>query len=450
MNEPEINRSRRRIWIWSAAGACLLLVVILGFVRSPRKTELSFETAKADRGRIVSKVTATGTLSPLVTVQVGSQVSGRIQNLYADFNSSVKKGEVIARIDPQLFDAALAQARANLTAAKGNLTRAKAQAADARLQYQRNEALLLQSLVAQADRDTAKATADAADAAVTAAEGAVEQAQAALNQAEINRAYTTIYSPTDGVVISRNVDVGQTVAASLQAPTLFTIAENLQKMQVDTNVAESDVGKLRPGMEAGFFVDAYPNERFRGVVRQIRNAPQTIQNVVTYDAVLDVENPDLKLKPGMTANVTFVTADVDKVLRVPNAALRFRPPPELTAGLAGASPAAGPGGQGGRGRGQGGRGQGQGFPGQGQGRRGEGAAGSGGSGADHSDMKTVWVLSGGKPRPVSIRPGITDGTLTEVAEGQLQEGDAVITSVTGGESEAPNSAGRANPFRRPF
>jgi len=231
-------------------------------------------------------------------------------------------------------------------------------------------------------------------------------------------------------VISRSVDVGQTVAASLQAPTLFTIAEDLKKMQVDTSVAEADVGKLQPGMEASFFVDAFPAERFRGRVRQIRNAPQTTQNVVTYDAVIDVDNPDLKLKPGMTANVTFVTADRDQVLRVPNAALRFRPPAEMANLSASGSPGA-------RGAGRG------------RWSRGSGPAGSGGAGNGLEGRRVVWVLRGGDAKPVSILPGVSDGTLTEVTGGELREGEKVVVGVSGDEAAAPQSGG-PNPFRRIF
>jgi HlyD family secretion protein len=434
--------------------ATLGVVTYFAFGRRGSKSDLSYETAKVDRGRIVAKVTATGTLSPLVTVQVGSQVSGRIQALYADFNSPVKKGEVIARIDPQFFEAEVQQARANLSAARGNLTKAKAQAKDSQLQYQRAEALAKQSLVAQADLDTAKATADAAEATVIAGEGAVEQARASLHQAEINLAYTTIVSPTDGMVISRNVDVGQTVAASLQAPTLFSIAEDLRKMQVDSSVAEADVGKLRPGMEASFFVDAYPSERFTGVVRQIRNAPQTIQNVVTYDAVLDVSNPDLKLKPGMTANITFITTEVGDVLRVPNAALRFRPPPEMLASLKGASRSRGDGASAQTNEERGGAGatQGSGRGGGGRGQRGQvrtAAAGAAGQ-PTTPDQKTVWVLRDDRPTPIQFRAGVTDGSLTQVAEGDLREGDRVITGVSGGSSTNPSQGVGGPAFRRVF
>ncbi len=402
-------------WLWIVV---VVLVAAGGIMlwrahQAKLKAEWKYETSPIDRGKIVAKVTASGSLSALVTVQVGSQVSGRIAALYADYNSTVKKGELIAKIDPQLFEASVAQARANYVAANGNLAKARAQALDAERQYKRSVTLAERKLIAQADLDTAQATADAAKAAVDAAMGSVEQAKAQLHSAEVNLAYTNIISPTDGVVISRNVDVGQTVAASLQAPTLFLIAENLRKMQVDTSVAEADIGQLHQGMRATFTVDAYPTETFVGTVRQVRNAPQTVQNVVTYDAVIDVNNSDLKLKPGMTANCTFVYAENDDALRVPNAALRFRPPAELLASL---GPKAGAGRSG----------------------RGPGAAmrtGTGGApakAAGDSDRRTVWVLRAGKPVPVAIRTGITDGINSEVLEGDLSVGDRAITDVSGG------------------
>jgi len=412
--------TRRRILLVLAAVA--VVVAALGLWRwraGAGQPKFQFDTAKLERGKIVAKVTATGTLSALVTVQVGSQVSGRIAALYADFNSSVKKGQRIAKIDPQLFQAAADQARANLFAAEGNLVKAQVQAADARRQATRQRELAARKLNAQADLDTAVANADAADAQVRSAEGSVAQARAALRQAEVNLAYTDIVSPTNGTVISRSVDVGQTVAASLQAPTIFVIAEDLSKMQVDTSVAEADVGRLRPGMAASFTVDAYPSEVFRGVVRQIRNAPQTVQNVVTYDAVIDVDNPDLKLKPGMTANVTFVYAEKDDVLRVPNAALRFRPPPSLLA----SSNAKG-GGAPGR---PGANATGPGSPGGGR------AGGAGPRpGAEPADRRTIWTLDGERPEAKRIRVGISDGSFTEVVEGEAKAGDVVVTDVSGG------------------
>jgi HlyD family secretion protein len=407
---------RRKIVVAAVVAALVAAGGVWRWRSGGRSGPASLETARVDRGRIVAKVTATGTLSALVTVQVGSQVSGRIASIDVDFNSPVKKGQVIARIDPMLFDAAVAQARANVVAAQGNLAKAKAQAVDADRQLERSRALFEKQLVAAADRDTAQATADAARASVQAAEGTLAQARAALNQAEVNLAYTRIVSPTNGVVISRNVDVGQTVAASLQAPTLFVIAEDLAKMQVDTSVAEADVGRLRAGMPATFTVDAFPGEVFRGDVRQVRNSPQTVQNVVTYDAVIDVANPDLKLKPGMTATATFVTAEKDDVLRIPNAALRFRPPPGFGGDRKGGSGTRGAGGFTGRAEAA------EVAPGTAAPRRPDGGEGQG---------RMVWVVRGERPTPVRIRTGISDGTVTEVVSGDLQEGDAVVTDATG-------------------
>jgi len=403
--------SKRSLWIAAGLVAVGGLTVGYRYREAGAKSDLRYETARVDRGRITSKVTASGSLSAIVTVQVGSQVSGRLQHIYVDYNSPVKKGQLIARLDPELFQAAYEQAKANDVATKGNLAKARAQAADAERQHQRAKALAAAKLVDQADLDTAMANADAARAQVQASQGALAQAEAALHQAEINLAYTNIYSPTDGVVISRNVDVGQTVAASLQAPTLFVIAEDLRKMQVDTSVAEADIGRLHDGMPATFTVDAYPGETFRGRVRQIRNAPQTVQNVVTYDAVIDIGNPELKLKPGMTANVTFVAAEKSDVLRVPNAALRFRPSGDVLA-------AAGLGGTGTHG-----------AP------AAAGAARHGGEDwprDDAADRRRVWVLDHGRPRPAGIEIGISDGTLTEVAGGKLADGAVVIVDAYGG------------------
>jgi HlyD family secretion protein len=426
----------KRKYIWWIA-ALVVLLAGYGYVRvrqAKAKGQLQYETAKVGRGNIVAKVTATGTLSAIVTVQVGSQVSGRIAALYADYNSPVKKGELIAKIDPQLFEAAVAQARANLIAAQGNLAKAKAQAVDAERQYKRNVTLAERKLIAQADLDTSQATAEADQAAVDAAAGTVEQAKAALHSAEVNLAYTNIISPTNGTVIARNVDVGQTVAASLQAPTLFLIAEDLRKMQVDTSVAESDIGKVRAGMKATFTVDAYPTETFTGVVRQVRNNPQTVQNVVTYDAVIDVDNPDLELKPGMTANCTFVYDRREDVLRIANAALRFRPTPEVLA-LAGAATA---------GRRHAGAGNGTAEASQSGGaRQFRGAPrGATATAEDAPNRRTVWVLRNGVPQPVSIVTGLTDGTVTEVVSGDLHDGDVLITDAYGGSSGTSQRVGR--------
>ena len=403
-------------WITWLLLACALGAGVYGWRKYKAGSDdgaLRFETTSVDRGPIVAKITATGALSALVTVQVGSQVSGRLHEILVDFNSPVKKGQVIARIEPQLFTAALEQAKANHAAAEANLDRAQVQAEDARRQHARTQSLSDQKLLAAADAETALATAQAAKAQVEAARASVQQANAQLHQAQLNLDYTTIASPIDGVVISRAVDVGQTVAASLQAPTLFVIAEDLRKMQVDASVSEADVGKLSPGMEAVFTVDAYPGQRFTGHVRQIRNAAQTVQNVVTYDAVIDVANPDLKLRPGMTASVAFVHAKRADALRVRNAGLRFRPAPELIARLRttglpkdDAAAAAGAGVH-------------------------ERARPTRTAGSDDDPTKrSVWVLRGKRPEQVPITLGISDGTLTEVVEGKLAPGDAVITEAT--------------------
>ena len=259
--------SRRR-WIWIVT---LLLIVGGGAYLARKRLSApnapKFETTTVDRGPITAKVTATGTLSALVTVQVGTQVSGRVEKIFVDFNSTVKKGQVIAKIDPLLFQATLEQARANYAAGEGNIIKLTARAEDAKLQYERAQALFDRKAIAQQDLDTARANARAAEGDLAAARGQLQQAKASLHQAEVNLQYTTIVSPTTGVVISRNVDVGQTVAASLSAPTLFLIAEDLTKMQVDTSVSEADIGKLKAGMAATFTVDAYPTKTFRGEIR---------------------------------------------------------------------------------------------------------------------------------------------------------------------------------------
>jgi HlyD family secretion protein len=359
---------------------------------SERVPKIRYESVAVERGPISAKVTASGTLSALVTVLVGSQVSGRIETIKVDYNSPVKKGQVIATIEPSLFNAAVQQARANYAAAKAALEKSKAQAVDADRQHKRSETLSSQKFIAQAEFETAEANASVAKSQVSASEAGVEQARAALNLAEVNLTYTTIQSPIDGVVISRSVDVGQTVAASLQAPTLFTIAQDLTKMQVDTSVAEGDVGKIQPGMKVSFVVDAYPTERFEGSVRQVRDAPTTVQNVVTYDAVIDVDNAKRLLKPGMTANVTFIYAQKDSVLYVPNAALRFKPDAALQDHM---------------------------------GARGSPLA------TLKPNERFVWLMKDGKPRREVVGIGITDGSHTEVTNGGIRDGDRAIIEAVG-------------------
>jgi HlyD family secretion protein len=335
------------------------------------------------------------------------------------------------------------QAAANLALAVANINKADVAVIDADRQYKRQIVLQQQSLVAVTIVEEAQVTYDTAKAALLAAKATRDQAAANLAQAKLNLSYATIYSPVDGTVLSRAVDVGQTVAASLQAPVLFTIAQDLARMQIDTAVSEGDVGRLTEGMKATFSVDAHPGRQFTGVVRQIRNAPTTTQGVVTYDAVIDVENNDHALRPGMTANVTFVLAQVADTIKVPNAALRFKPTREQMQAMRGES-GGGSGGSGGsgrrgsgnwQGRGSGGRGSdGSGAP------RGDGASagsggprggGAGGGGRDYGDKKPVWKLVDGQPKMVLVKPGLTDGSTTQMVEGDLQPGDQLITEVTG-------------------
>ena len=376
-----------------------------------------YQTAPAERGNVVSRVSTSGSLQAVVTVDVGSQVSGRIQELYADFNSPVKKGELIAKIDPALFQAAVVQAEANVTAARANVTRLTVTAEDAERQAKRATEVYAQRLISETERDNAVATARAARAAVDQGVGQLAQSRAQLEQARTNLKYTDILSPTDGVVISRAVNKGQTVAASLSAPVIFTIAQDLRAMEVHTNVAESDIGRLKNGMRVSFTVDAYPGDPFRGSIRDIRNAAQVVQNVVTYDAVIDVANPDLKLKPGMTATVSIVTDRRRDVLAVPNTALRFRPE---GAPLAGAAPAT--------------SGTVQAAAGE---RRGEGRRRKTEGESDDDAVtpavvkRTVYVLVNGTPVPREVITGLTDGRVTEITGGELKEGEPVIVGVAG-------------------
>src|ERR1051325_9246413 len=302
--------SRRSLILVIAIVAVILVAVLFGRWRSG--SDRRFQTVTVTRGPITQAVTATGTLNPVQNVQVGSQVSGNIQKLFVDFNSIVKAGQVIAQIDPIVF-------QATGTQAEGDLASVRAALDLARVNERRTEALVAQKNSAQSDLDQALATLHQAEANVKIKEGALEKAKADLE-------HCTITSPIDGIVISRNVDVGQTVAASLQAPVIFTIANDLSKMQIDANVAEADVGGVAVDQDVDFTVDAFPAQTFHGKVVQVRNAPITVQNVVTYDTVIGVTNPDLKLKPGMTANVSIVAAHRDETLKIPNSALRFRMP----------------------------------------------------------------------------------------------------------------------------
>lgn len=402
-------------------GAVLVLsaLVAAGFFYFQKPPQAQYKTLKVERGSITSSVSATGTLNAVVTVQVGTQVSGTISKLYVDFNSPVKKGQSIAQIDPALFSSAVQQSRGNALNAEANLARAKVTLADAKRTLGRNKALLAEGIIAQSDLDAALTAYDSALAGVRGAEALVMQTRGALRQAETNLNYSTIRSPVDGIVVSRNVDVGQTVAASFQTPTLFTIAQDLTKMQIDTSVDESDISRLQVGQTADFTVDAYPEQRFEGTVVQIRNAPVVTQNVVTYVAVIGVSNPDMKLKPGMTANVAVQIRKKDDLLKVPSAALRFRPKTDKEKDAKG-----GKGGKGGGTEGVGPKG--------GARKQGDGKGGPSGV-----PGQSVYLLKGEDQAPVrvSITTGITDGSFVEVVSGGIEEGDDVIIEQVGQEKK---------------
>jgi HlyD family secretion protein len=511
----------------------LLTILILGggigggvyyYLNSGSKVE--FTTVKLSRGDIESVVSATGSCNAVVSVQVGSQVSGNILELHADYNTQVKRGQLVAAIDPAPFQAKVDQARANLESAraavlnaqsqlkksdadiaqstanvanqKANVIRAQSQVTDTKVKLQRRIEMFDQKVVSREDRDTAQANYDqavasleAAQAQMTAAQSSLEsskaqkdvistqlitsqsqvkQQEANLQQAQLDLDHTKIISPVDGVVIARNMDVGQTVAASFSAPTIFQIAQGLDKMQVDTNIDESDISRIQIGQEATFTVDAYPGQTFRGEVFQIRHAPINVQNVITYDVVVRVDNPDLKLFPGMTANVRILTEKVSNVLRLPSAALRVRLDSKLLGdkeskdaakdrndkndgkpreqakqggpdgfpGFGGGFPGGGGGGRGNRGGGGGGRG----------GRGGGGNFGGGSAGqakaaarAALAQAQTVYVMENGKPKAERVRLGIGDGTYVAVVSPNLKEGMEVITAVIGGPAAQSNAPG---------
>ena len=460
---PTSVRGHQRVprWLFVLTGLLLAAGIATYLYVHPPSPQSPYQTARLTRGPLLANISSTGTLNAVITVQVGSQISGQVKELYADFNSQVVKDQVIARIDPEIFQAQVNQARAQVEAAQATVLNQRAMLAKTRADLEssraalasahaqtakalvavtdglrtlgRQQALRRQELIAQADVDaaqvaydsavaqheaslaqeraqastveSAEAQLDVAEAQLQNAQAQVGQNEAALRQAQVNLDHTIIRAPVDGVVVSRNVDVGQTVAASLQAPTLFQIAQDLTKMQVDTNVDEADVGRVRVGQAVTFAVDSFPGQTFSGEVVQVRKAPQVVQNVVTYDVVVSAPNPDLKLLPGMTANVRIITDRKESVLKVPNVALRFRP--------AGAG-AEGP-------------------PAPGMGSRSDTVRGVSGQ---------VWVLDPeGRLHAVPLRLGITDGNVTEVVEGQLGEQQEVVVGATTPTSQSTAPAG---------
>jgi HlyD family secretion protein len=379
------------------AAVCIIILIAIGIaaylVFRKESGSTDYKTERVEKGDIQDAVTATGTVNAVVNVQVGTQVSGTVSRLFADYNSLVKKGQILAQIDPANFEAQVAQARANLLNAEAGLKKAQAVLAESQRTLERNRVLLKKDFVAQSDVDTAQMNADSASAQVDASKAQIEQMRAALRITETNLGYTKIVSPVEGTVISRNIDVGQTVAASFQTPTLFTIAQDLREMQIDTNVDEADIGRIRISQTVEFTVDAYPDLTFKGVVSEVRNSPITVSNVVTYDVIVKVANQELKLKPGMTANVTIIINGKEGVLKVPDSALRYRPDKDS-------------------------------------------------SKSHEKNSQAVWVAENGKMRRVPVRTGISDGSYTEVVSGGLREGEEVVTESTGDDKANKKNSSR--------
>ena len=463
--------TKRHRYLWLALIPVLLAAGF--FLLRGRGEATQYTIGTIDRGDVVEVVGATGTLEAVTTVQIGSQVSGTIQSLYADFNSTVKKGQVIARLDPSILQARLGQAEASVLSARANVERAQATVEDTRQKYERAKELAATKLIAETDLETAKANYDGAVASLKSNQAAESQAVANLNQAKVDLSHTIIDTPIDGVVISRNVDVGQTVAASFQAPVLFVIANDLAQMRVNAAVDEADVGRVREGQDVVFHVDAFPEREFKGKVEQVRLNPTTVSNVVSYNTIVAVDNRDLVLRPGMTATVSIVVRQAQNALRLPASALRFRPEGYQRTAGAGRSGAAGPGAaatRAGTDRPPGG--QGTGSPGGFGGRPGGGPAGAaeaaertgapgaaragawGGPGGGRGPGRPTVVFvpdEQGEPKPVDVRIGVSDGQFVELREG-LDEGAPVITGTeipgarAAGAGPRPGTSPSSNPF----
>ena len=379
-----------------------------------RPSAPTLATADVTRGNVVEVVQATGTLQALTTVQVGTQVSGTIKSLRADYNSRVRRGQIIAELDPALFDTQVAQARASLARLEADAQHAAVQYEDAQRKLRRAQDLFTQQLISTVDLEAAQMATREAEVAQVSAQAQITQARASLRQAEVNLEHTIITAPIDGVVISRNVDVGQTVAASMQAPTLFVLARDLTRMQVNASVAESDIGRIRTGQPVSFRVDAYPDQAFPGVVTQVRLEPVIQQSVVSYVTTIEVANPDLLLKPGMTATVTVETGRADDAVRIPNAALRVRMPAEIVAQFEAPAPA-----------GQTAERPARSEPSERSERATTGIKTTGEPGR----RGEVWVMEDGQLRRVPVRVGVSDGRFTALIDGDLPEGATVVTNV---------------------
>ena len=397
---------KRLLWI---AGLCLLIAAGFAYyVRvdvSAAPTQLTFDTVS--RGDVVATVEATGTLQPLDTVQVGTQVSGTIATIGTDFNQVVKRGQVLATLDPAIYQSQIDQAKANVIRLQAEVERAQVQYEDAALKLKRAEQLAAEQLLAQQEVDTARSTARVAQTSLTGAKAQLNQAQAALTQVNVNLSHTVIKSPADGIVLNRAVEVGQTVSAGLQAPTLFVIARDLTRLELQARVDESDIGGVKSGAPVTFTVDAYPRREFTGKVRLVQLQPQTVQNVVTYTTVIDVPNDDELLKPGMTSTVSIQIDRADNALRVPAAALGFTPAEAVMKEF----PAA--------------------------------TSGTSGSGAKRP---AVWQLVDGRLHRIPVRVGVSDGTQIAIVSDRLTEGTSIVTGVARSETTAEAAPGGGSPL----
>ena len=354
----------------------ILISSLVFFIIKGMKSPVKYKTEPIIKGDITESITASGTVNPVTSVSVGTQTSGVIKQLYVDFNSPVKKGQLLAQLDPSILETQVEQGRANLYNAQANLQKIKSIRANDEKTYSRNKSLYERNFISRSEVDLAEATYNSDNAQVASAHAQIAQASAALRNNQTLLRYTRIISPVDGIVVTRNVDVGQTVAASFQTPTLFLVAQDLTKMQIDTNVAEADIGKVQLNQDVEYTLDGYPDMTFKGKVRQIRITPTTLQNVVTYDVVVNVDNKDLKLKPGMTANVSIITSKKKNILMVSNAGLRFTPNTDED--------------------------------------------------APKYKEQGIWILKDEKPERVKIKTGVSDGAYTEIVSGKLNEAQKVI------------------------
>lgn len=378
---------KKKVIIISILVVALISIIVSTITKI--ETKPKYELAKVEKKQIIQTVEASGTINPVKTVSIGSQVSGMIKGIYVDFNSKVKQGELLAEIDPSLFQAQVDKARGDLNAARGALLKTKSMLIYDEANYKRYKELYKKNYVAKSDLDLALATYRSDLADIQSKQATIAQASATLQNNLTNLRYTRIISPVNGVVVSRAVDVGQTVAASFQTPTLFTVAQDLTQMQIEVSVSEADIGKIRNGQDVEYTLDGYPDEVFKGKVSQVRISPTTVSNVVTYTVIVSVNNDDQKLKPGMTANASIITNKKEDALCIDNAAMRFTPV-EIT--------------------------QGKKFKEQG-----------------------IWLLVKNKPTRITIKTGITDSDYTEVISKDITEGDDVIIGTLDKKSKKKNN-----------